>query len=115
MCSGKVGTRMTQVGDAQNQFISITGYAEEIAYEGALKIKEMCYLQAKGYSGGALQHVPFAVIEDDTGNFGATPIIMFILDDQHAYPMQTAAKEVKAPGCRTYYYHRQTGIGSGFG
>jgi glucosamine 6-phosphate synthetase-like amidotransferase/phosphosugar isomerase protein len=37
--------------------------AEPIALEGALKIKEMCYLHAEGFSGGALKHGPFALIE----------------------------------------------------
>ena len=58
----------------------------------------MCYLHAEGYSGGALKHGPFALIEDENGRFGATPIIMFILDDQHAHIMRTAAEEVKARG-----------------
>lgn len=58
----------------------------------------MCYLHAEGYSGGALKHGPFALIDDHTGKFGATPIIMFILDDQHAHQMRTAAEEVKARG-----------------
>ena len=35
-------------------------YGEPIAYEGALKIKEITYLNAQGYSGGALKHGPFA-------------------------------------------------------
>ena len=63
--------------------------------EGALKIKEMCYLHAEGYSGGALKHGPFALIENDDGKFGATPIIMIILDDVHANHMRTAAEEVR--------------------
>jgi glutamine---fructose-6-phosphate transaminase (isomerizing) len=61
-------------------------------------MKEMCYLHAEGYSGGALKHGPFALIEDSTGRFGATPIIMLILDDNHAHHMRTAAEEVKARG-----------------
>jgi len=70
-----------------------------VAHEGALKIKETCYLHAEGYSGGALKHGPFALIEnDETGKFGATPIIMLILDDHHAQHMRTAAEEVKARG-----------------
>jgi glutamine---fructose-6-phosphate transaminase (isomerizing) len=69
-----------------------------VAHEGALKIKETCYLHAEGYSGGALKHGPFALIEDATGKFGATPIIMIILDDNHAHHMRTAAEEVKARG-----------------
>merc|ERR1712119_58292 len=60
-------------------FVLGKGYGEPVAYEGALKIKEMCYLHAEGYSGGALKHGPFALIEsDENGKFGATPIIMLI-------------------------------------
>jgi len=84
--------------DKEHCFVLGKGYAEPVAYEGALKIKEMCYLHAEGYSGGALKHGPFALIEDETGKFGATPIIMFILDDQHAQHMRSAAEEVKARG-----------------
>lgn len=76
------------------------GYGEPVAYEGALKIKEMCYLHAEGYSGGALKHGPFALIEDENGKYGATPIIMIILDDNHAHHMITAAEEVKARGAQ---------------
>jgi len=80
-------------------FILGKGYGEPVAYEGALKIKEMCYLHAEGYSGGALKHGPFALIEsDENGKLGATPIIMLILDDNHAHHMRTAAEEVKARG-----------------
>lgn len=79
-------------------FVLGKGYAEPVAHEGALKIKETCYLHAEGYSGGALKHGPFALIEDETGKFGATPIIMIILDDHHAQHMRTAAEEVRARG-----------------
>ncbi|VEU39811.1 unnamed protein product [Pseudo-nitzschia multistriata] len=84
--------------DKEHCFVLGKGYAEPVAYEGALKIKEMCYLHAEGYSGGALKHGPFALIEGEKGKFGATPIIMFILDDQHAHHMRSAAEEVKARG-----------------
>lgn len=82
-------------------FVLGKGYGEPVAHEGALKIKETCYLHAEGYSGGALKHGPFALIENDkTGKFGATPIIMIILDDNHAHHMRTAAEEVKARGAK---------------
>lgn len=107
-------------------FVLGKGYGEPVAMEGALKIKEMCYLHAEGervlcyvlvlcitkgdskficlplksgYSGGALKHGPFALIEsDENGKLGATPIIMLIFDDDHAHHMRTAAEEVKARG-----------------
>ena len=53
--------------------------------QGALKLKEMAYLHAEGYSGGALKHGPFALIEGEDGPDGATPIILIILDDDHAH------------------------------
>lgn len=85
--------------EKEHLFVLGKGYAHPVALEGALKIKEVCYLHAEGYSGGALKHGPFALIEDnDNGKFGATPIIMLILDDQHAHHMRTAAEEVKARG-----------------
>lgn len=76
-------------------FVLGKGFAEPIAYEGAMKIKEMTYMHAEGYSGGALKHGPFAMIDDEkSGRCGATPVIMIVLDDQHAHHMRTACEEV---------------------
>lgn len=83
-------------------FILGKGYAEPIAYEGALKIKECAYLHAEGYSGGALKHGPFALIEGSDGRDGATPIIMLILDDEYSAQMRCAAEEVRARGADVY-------------
>jgi len=80
---------------ANHCFILGKGFSEPIAYEGALKIKEITYMHAEGYSGGALKHGPFALIE--TG----TPIVLIILDDQHAGLMRTCAEEVRARGAFT--------------
>jgi len=84
--------------DKNNLFVLGKGYAEPIALEGALKIKEMSYMHAEGYSGGALKHGPFALIEGANGREGQTPVIMIILDDDHAQHMRIAAEEVKARG-----------------
>ena len=73
----------------------MSGYGEPVALEGALKIKEMCYLHAEGCTGGALKHGPFALIEDENGKNGSTPIILLIFDDHHANHMRTAAEEVR--------------------
>ena len=61
-------------------FVLGKGYAEPIAHEGALKIKEMTYIHAEGYSGGALKHGPFALIEGPKSRDGRTPVIMIIID-----------------------------------
>jgi glucosamine--fructose-6-phosphate aminotransferase (isomerizing) len=81
--------------NTQHMFILGKGFGEAIAKEGALKIKEITYLHAEGYAGGALKHGPFALIEP------GTPVILIILDDQHANHMRTAAEEVRARGART--------------
>jgi len=86
----------------QQLFILGKGYGEPIAYEGALKIKEITYLNAQGYSGGALKHGPFALIEGKDGPHGSTPIIMIILDDEDAADMLTAAHQVKARGADVF-------------
>ena len=52
-------------------------------------------LIAEGYSGGALKHGPFALIEGKEGLDGATPVVAIILDDDHATHMRTAAEEVR--------------------
>ena len=56
----------------------------------------MTYVHAEGYSGGALKHGPFALIEGEEGKDGPTPVIMIILDDDHGTHMRTAAEEVIA-------------------
>jgi glucosamine--fructose-6-phosphate aminotransferase (isomerizing) len=89
-----------ELKDKDHLFLLGKGYGECIAMEGALKIKEMCYLHAEGYSGGALKHGPFALIDGPSGPNGATPVICLIFDDAHAHLMRTAAEEVStAPSC----------------
>lgn len=89
--------------DKEHCFVLGKGFAEPVALEGALKIKELGYLHAEGYSGGALKHGPFALIEDnENGKFGATPIIMIILDDENKHHMRTAAEEVRARGAEIF-------------
>jgi glutamine---fructose-6-phosphate transaminase (isomerizing) len=65
-----------------------------IALEGALKIKEVSYLHAEGYSGGALKHGPFALIEI------GTPVIILAYRDEYRAKMHITAEEVRARGAR---------------
>lgn len=81
--------------DAEHCFVLGKGPCEAIAREGALKIKEITYLHAEGYPGGALKHGPFALIVENT------PVILCIFDDQHGPLMRTAAEEVRARGAKT--------------
>ncbi len=47
-----------------NMFILGKGTDEYIAYEGALKIKEISYIHAEGYSSSSLKHGPFALLDE---------------------------------------------------
>eukprot|EP01104_Vermistella_antarctica_P021165 TRINITY_DN9383_c0_g1_i1.p1 TRINITY_DN9383_c0_g1~~TRINITY_DN9383_c0_g1_i1.p1 ORF type:complete len:656 (+),score=134.63 TRINITY_DN9383_c0_g1_i1:154-2121(+) len=83
------------IDSSSSLFVLGKGLAEPIAKEGALKIKEISYLHAEGYSGGALKHGPYALIEE------GTPIILLLLNDEHEQMMRTAAHEVKTRGALT--------------
>ena len=63
---------------------------EAISKEGSLKLKEITYMHAEGYSGSSLKHGPFALIEDKT------PVFLISPDDEHFSKMNNAAQEVKA-------------------
>ena len=58
-------------------FLLGKGENEAIAKEGSLKIKEVSYIHAEGYSASALKHGPFALIEKDL------PIIILDTEEKH--------------------------------
>jgi len=81
--------------DHHSLFLLGRGLLYPIALEGALKIKEISYLHAEGYCGGALKHGPFALINQ------GTPIFILSNDDTHASRMESAAEEVHCRGANT--------------
>ena len=91
----QVDTMLPILKNQKSIFILGRDFGEPIAYEGALKIKEIGYLHAQGYPGGSLKHGPFALIEN------GTPIILIMLNDEHSTKMEIAAEEVKARGAST--------------
>ena len=62
---------------------------EHIAKEIALKMKEICYIHAEGYSGSALKHGPFALL---TPGF---PVILLI-DKDNEDKMWNVYKEIQS-------------------
>ncbi len=93
--------------DQTTCFILGKGLASYIAYEGALKIKEIGYLHAEGYPGGSLKHGPFALIED------GTPIILILLDDNDRSYMESTISEVKSRGAYTIVITNISGYNEG--
>jgi glucosamine--fructose-6-phosphate aminotransferase (isomerizing) len=65
-----------------------------VALEGALKLKEISYLNAQGYAAGELKHGPIALIED------GVPVVA-VATQSHVYPkMLSNIQEVKARGAK---------------
>uniref|UniRef100_A0A6C0B6X5 Glutamine--fructose-6-phosphate aminotransferase [isomerizing] n=1 Tax=viral metagenome TaxID=1070528 RepID=A0A6C0B6X5_9ZZZZ len=71
-------------------FVLGKGKEEAIAKEGALKLKEVAYIHAEGYSSSALKHGPFALIEP------GLPIILLDVDDEHREKNKNTYQEVIA-------------------
>jgi glucosamine--fructose-6-phosphate aminotransferase (isomerizing) len=66
-----------------------------VCLEGALKLKEISYIQAEGYAGGELKHGPIALIED------GTPVFVLITDERISRNTRSNAQEVLARGANT--------------
>ena len=66
------------------------GKGEAIAKEGALKIKEITYIHAEGYSGSALKHGPFALLDENV------PVILIAPYNEHYTKMCNAYEEIKS-------------------
>jgi glucosamine--fructose-6-phosphate aminotransferase (isomerizing) len=77
---------------SNHMFILGKGHCEAVAKEGALKIKEISYVHAEGFNGGALKHGPFALLQQ------GIPVIFIILSDEHEKLMKIACAEVTARG-----------------
>lgn len=73
-----------------SMFLLGKGRDEAIAKEGALKLKEVAYIHAEGYSSSALKHGPFALIIDEL------PIILFDVNDEYREKNQNAFQEISA-------------------
>ena len=72
----------------QHCFLLGKGKAEAIAKEGALKIKEISYIHAEGYSASSLKHGPFALLEKDF------PVIMIAPKNNYSSKLENAYEEV---------------------
>ena len=69
------------------------GYA--IALEGALKLKELCYIHAEGYAAGELKHGPIALIDNKRA------VVVFV-NAQTAEKMAANVQEVLARGGKCF-------------
>ncbi len=79
---------------ARSAFYLGRGAQVPIAFEGALKIKEIAYIHAEGYAAGELKHGPIALIED------GTPVIVLAPMDELYEKTISNLQEVASRGAR---------------
>tara|TARA_Y100000389_G_scaffold69529_1_gene66163 strand:- start:227 stop:2050 length:1824 start_codon:yes stop_codon:yes gene_type:complete len=76
--------------DQSSLFLLGKGPGEAIAKEGALKIKEVSYIHAEGYSTSSLKHGPFALLKKDF------PVILLCGDDEYLSKNINAYEEINS-------------------
>ena len=89
--------------DVSSCFILGKGQGEAIAKEAALKIKEICYIHAEGYSSSSLKHGPFALLCDKF------PIILISPYDKYYSKNLNTYEELTSRGVNVLFitnYHK---------
>src|SRR6185436_10125436 len=66
------------------------GIQYTVAMEGALKLKEVSYIHAEGYSAGEMKHGPIALIDDNM------PVVVIAPQDEHYAKMLNNIEQVRA-------------------
>ena len=80
-----------QLRDSSHIFLIGRGLQYPTALEAALKIKEVSYIHAEGFSGGELKHGPITLIEK------GTPCIVFVSEENEKETISNAI-EIKSRG-----------------
>ena len=88
--SDKNKDMLVKVLNKENLFILGKGQAEAIAKEASLKIKEITYIHSEGYSGSALKHGPFALLDENL------PVVLIAPYNQYYSKMNNAYEEIKS-------------------
>ncbi|SFK44422.1 glucosamine--fructose-6-phosphate aminotransferase (isomerizing) [Halobacillus dabanensis] len=79
----------------RNCFFIGRGIDFYVGLEGALKLKEISYIQAEGFAGGELKHGTIALIED------GTPVIALATQENVNYSIRGNVQEVEARGANS--------------
>lgn len=78
--------------DTRNMLYLGRGINMPIAYEGALKLKEISYIHAEGYPAGEMKHGPIALVDKDM------PVLAIALQDTWYDKMISQIEQAKARG-----------------
>lgn len=74
----------------KNMFLLGKGSDEYVAREGSLKIKEISYVHAEGYSASSLKHGPFALLDENV------PVIILNMEMNHTSKIINCLQEVSS-------------------
>ena len=88
----EIETMAFEFSKSKSAFYLGRGSQVPIAFEGALKLKEISYIHAEGYAAGELKHGPIALIED------GTPVIVLAPYDELFEKTISNLQEVAARG-----------------
>ncbi|MCP8618144.1 glutamine--fructose-6-phosphate transaminase (isomerizing) [Salirhabdus salicampi] len=78
--------------ETRNAFFIGRGIDYYVGLEGALKLKEISYIQAEGFAGGELKHGTIALIED------GTPVVALATQESVNYAIRANVQEVVSRG-----------------
>lgn len=95
-----------ELSKSKSAFYLGRGSQVPIAFEGALKLKEISYIHAEGYAAGELKHGPIALIED------GTPVIVLAPYDELFEKTISNLQEVASRGARITLITDETGAKS---
>jgi len=80
------------------------GIAYPLAMEGALKLKEISYIQAEAYPAGELKHGPIALVDDQM------PIVMIAPPGRLFAKSLSNLREVASRGAKVILLSNQKGV-----
>ena len=91
-CSSQIKELAQNFKDYPNFLFLGRGISTAIAYEGALKLKEISYIHAEGYPGGEMKHGPIALISDEM------PVVVILSPGKVYEKMLGNVEEVRSRG-----------------
>ena len=97
MCRGSCQAIAKQLANKKSMFILGKNKSYPIAREGSLKIKEITYIHAEGYSGSSLKHGPFGLLEQDFS------VILLAPKDETYAKMTNVYEEVLSRKAKVYF------------
>ncbi len=103
-CENQIETLAYKLYQARGILFLGRGKLFPIALEGALKLKELTYIQAEGYASGELKHGPIALIDENL------PVIVFGPHDRLIDKSVSNMQEVAARSGQIFFCTDEKGL-----